>query len=183
MVDKSAQSRAAIKVALRTNALFLNMEESQSMETEDSAHPQNIETPLIHILSSLLCVTVNAIIDAMEPMTIPAGGYACKIGEAAKTFYTIETGSLEVYISMIEGGQKILKKQRVIGTGDAFGEAFLFNVKRTATVIAVEESILWGITRNNFRKVLKKITEDEAKEVRVFDLIIAFRFLSRRYFL
>ena len=63
-VYKPDESRAAINKALRTSALFYNMEEKQ----------------------------INAIIDSMERTVLTKDAYVCKIGEAAKHFYAIEMG-------------------------------------------------------------------------------------------
>ena len=47
--------------------------------------------------------------------------------------------------------------KRYLKRGDGFGElALLYNSPRSATIFPIEDSILWGIDRNNFRKVVQE---------------------------
>ncbi len=102
---------------------------------------------------------MNAIIDAMERTVIPAGNYACKVGQPANHFYTLESGTLNVSIAYVDkNGDEQMKWVRKMAPGAAFGEAFLFNVKRTASCQAEGEVVIWGISRDNFRKVSDKMS-------------------------
>jgi cGMP-dependent protein kinase len=46
--------------------------------------------------------------------------------------------------------------------GDGFGEmALLYESPRSATIKAVEETYLWAIDRNSFRKTVKELMKKE----------------------
>ena len=52
---------------------------------------------------------------------------------------------------------------------DGFGElALLYNAPRSATVRATENSHLWGIDRNTFRKAVEEMITKEYEENRKF---------------
>jgi serine/threonine protein kinase len=52
----------------------------------------------------------------------------------------------------------------VIREGGSFGElALLYNAPRFATVRAIEDSVLWGVDRKNFREILMGVQEEELK--------------------
>ena len=98
---------------------------------------------------------MTAIVDGMERTSIQAGNYACKVGQQANHFYTVESGTLKVTIPSSDqhDEEENMKFVREIGPGTAFGETFLFNVKRTASCQAVTDVVIWGISRDTFRKV------------------------------
>ena len=59
---------------------------------------------------------MSSIIDAMERTVIPEGNYACKTGQQANHFYTIESGHLNVCIPTIDkNGDEVMKWVRKIG--------------------------------------------------------------------
>jgi CRP-like cAMP-binding protein len=68
-------------------------------------------------------------------------------GEVGDRFYVIRSGRLRV-----ERDGVVLTD---LGPGEAFGEiALLFDVPRTATVVAVEDARLLGLDAQDFRDVL-----------------------------
>ncbi len=72
--------------------------------------------------------------------------------EEGDFFFTILEGRIKVTILGDDGREVILS---VLGSGDFFGEmALLDNEPRSATAIAVEESELLSLHRNDFQSVL-----------------------------
>ena len=70
-------------------------------------------------------------------------------GEPATSFFLIESGMLEVRMN------DVLK--RYLKQGDGFGElALLYNSPRSATIKAIEDSLIWGIDRATFQKVVQE---------------------------
>jgi len=64
---------------------------------------------------------------------------------------------------------------------DGFGElALLYNAPRSATVRAIENSHLWGIDRNTFRKAVEEMITKEYEENRKFMEVVRF---FRKYYL
>jgi len=74
--------------------------------------------------------------------------------EEGDFFFTITEGRIKVTILGDDGREVILS---VLGPGDFFGEmALLDNEPRSATAIAVEESELLSLHRNDFQTVLNE---------------------------
>jgi putative oxidoreductase len=83
---------------------------------------------------------------------IPAGVRVVKQGEIAEQFYVIVSGKLKVYRETEDG---IRTDLTVLGPGSYFGEVALVTSKpRTASVEAVEETILLEISKDEFDVVL-----------------------------
>ena len=79
--------------------------------------------------------------------TTTAGTAVVTEGEAGDCFYVIGSGSVEVLVS----GEAV----RRLGPGDWFGElALLRGVPRTATVVAVDDVVLWAVRREEFLGVV-----------------------------
>ena len=76
-----------------------------------------------------------------------------KHGEMGDCAYLIEEGRVEILVSKNEGYRRI----RVIGKGELFGEVSLIDYQpRTATVRAIEKTILVPIPRKMMEMLLKK---------------------------
>lgn len=83
-----------------------------------------------------------------------------KENEIGDTFYIILSGKVEVFV------EKINKHLNYLEAGSFFGElSLMLGMPRTATVKAVEPTILFCINQGNFRKLLMKNPE-------LYDLIV-----------
>ncbi|WPF89873.1 mechanosensitive ion channel domain-containing protein [Cyanobacterium aponinum AL20118] len=83
-----------------------------------------------------------------------------KENEIGDTFYIILSGKVEVFV------EKINKHLNYLKAGSFFGElSLMLGMPRTATVKAVEPTILFCINQANFRKLLMKNPE-------LYDLIV-----------
>ena len=105
------------------------------------------------------------------------------LGAEGDAFYIIEKGSFDIMVTEIEavttagsmggqgtGGDKAkeeicrTKKVAEAGRGQAVGEyALLYNTPRTATLIATEDSLVWGIDAEKFIEIRKKVSEFNIK--------------------
>ena len=75
-------------------------------------------------------------------------------GEPGDTFYIILSGAVEVFV------EKINKHLKTLKAGDFFGElALMLGVPRTASVRAIEDTILFAIHKNGFEKILQENPE------------------------
>ncbi len=75
-------------------------------------------------------------------------------GELGDTFYIILSGSVEIFVA------KINKHLANLKAGDFFGElALLLGIPRTASVRALEPTILFVINRQGFEKLLREPSE------------------------
>jgi CRP-like cAMP-binding protein len=81
--------------------------------------------------------------------TYPAGEIIFKEGDPGNSAYLIEEGSVEVSVSSSQHTR--------IGKGELFGEIALIDQQpRTATVRALEDTILIPIPRNLVKELLEK---------------------------
>lgn len=86
------------------------------------------------------------------PKIKPAGEDIIVQGEIGETFYLLEDGSVDVYISKGGGDQK---KVHTYQTGDSFGElAIMYNAPRAATCRAATECKLWELDRTSFKVIV-----------------------------
>jgi putative oxidoreductase len=85
-------------------------------------------------------------------VTVPAGVRVVKQGDPPLHFYAVISGTLKVYRETDDGIRTDLTE---LGPGDYFGEVALVTGKpRTASVEAVEESVLMEIGKQEFDSVL-----------------------------
>lgn len=99
----------------------------------------------------------DALCDAMECEMIMKGTQIIKQGEKGDYFYVLEEGHVEFYI-----GSKLVGDGK---DGSFFGElSFLYNIERTATVLAAECCSLWKIHRKVMRSVLMTVRMANFKE-------------------
>jgi CRP-like cAMP-binding protein len=91
-------------------------------------------------------------LDAFFPMRVEPGHLVIKQGTQGDNFYAVESGQLEILVSM--GGAPPIR-YGFLGPGLGFGElALLYNMPRAATIRAVTEVELWALERNTFREIL-----------------------------
>ncbi|KAG2934501.1 hypothetical protein PC117_g12634 [Phytophthora cactorum] len=91
-------------------------------------------------------------LDAFFPMRVEPGHLVIKQGAQGDNFYAVESGQLEILVSM--GGAPPIR-YGFLGPGLGFGElALLYNMPRAATIRAVTEVELWALERNTFREIL-----------------------------
>ncbi|KAE9357268.1 hypothetical protein PF008_g3243 [Phytophthora fragariae] len=91
-------------------------------------------------------------LDAFFPMHVEPSQTVIKQGAQGDNFYAIESGQLEILVSM--GGAPPIR-YGFLGPGLGFGElALLYNMPRAATIRAVTDGELWALERNTFREIL-----------------------------
>ena len=108
------------------------------------AEPAGVEllgsTPLFAPLARPL---LEHLAGRMVRVEVPAGETVVREGDVGDRFYVIESGSLA---ATFEG-----RPLSTMGPGECFGEiALLRDVPRTATVTAVEDSVLQAVERDDF---------------------------------
>lgn len=87
------------------------------------------------------------ILDAMFERKVSSGTAVIVQGAEGDNFYVVDEGKFSVQVD----GKEVVQ----IGPGGSFGElALMYNTKRSATVIALEDSVLWAVDRQTFRRVI-----------------------------
>eukprot|EP00359_Climacostomum_virens_P000322 CAMPEP_0204896828 /NCGR_PEP_ID=MMETSP1397-20131031/385_1 /ASSEMBLY_ACC=CAM_ASM_000891 /TAXON_ID=49980 /ORGANISM="Climacostomum Climacostomum virens, Strain Stock W-24" /LENGTH=891 /DNA_ID=CAMNT_0052064493 /DNA_START=685 /DNA_END=3360 /DNA_ORIENTATION=- len=113
------------------------------------------------IFKSLNEDNIDSVIQQMKLYTLEENTQVFAQGAPASTFFVVQTGKCHVHVN----GKKCTELKR----GDGFGElALLHDSPRSATVIAVEDTCLWGVDRLSFRKVLEKINKANYEENKLF---------------
>jgi len=93
------------------------------------------------------------VLDAMFETVVNAGDYVIRQGDDGDNFYVIDSGRYGVLVN-VNGEQK--KVHTFEGKG-SFGElALLYNMPRSASVVAETEGSLWAMDRSSFRRIVLK---------------------------
>lgn len=97
----------------------------------------------ISIFRPLSAATAEGLARELVEVPVAAGETVVREGEESDRFFIIESGLVEV----TQGGA-VLRRE---GPGEFFGEiGLLRDIPRTATVTAVEDSVLQGLSREDF---------------------------------
>lgn len=100
-------------------------------------------------------------IAAFKHVDLPKGAEVIRQGDDGDELYLLESGVVDFYIRREGDEHPGIKVKQMSKPGDEFGElALLHNAPRKATVIVVEDCILWSLSRNVFNAVM---TENECK--------------------
>jgi putative ABC transport system ATP-binding protein len=85
-----------------------------------------------------------------EEVTLAAGEVLFRQGERGELIYHVESGLLEVYRELFDGGVEVLA---TTAPGNYVGELGpILNLPRSASVRAIEETVVTGYTVRTFRK-------------------------------
>lgn len=83
--------------------------------------------------------------------------YICYEGQPGNEMYIILKGSVGVYVTSAIG---TLNRVAIIGEGDFFGEMAIFdNLPRSASCIAIEDTLAVAVTKENLPEFLEKCPE------------------------
>lgn len=98
--------------------------------------------------------------EAMFKVHMSKGTEIIRQGDEGDNFYVIETGSVEFYVSR---NDRPATKVGTASVGHSFGElALLYNSPRAATVLALEDTVLWALDRETFQMML--VTAENTKK-------------------
>lgn len=109
------------------------------------------------IFSNLSEYQISAIINEMRLFTFSSQSIIFEQNSIGDYYFVIAAGRVEVLIDMDTVAS--------LSPGDSFGEvALLHDAPRSATTLAAEKTFLWGLSRNEFREVLKKMNFQKYNE-------------------
>jgi len=103
------------------------------------------------IFSQMPSETLKQVIAASEPQLFPKGSVICRQGESADSCFFVASGAIALAIPNIANRTRIT-------AGEIIGEFSLWipNIRRTATLLADEESLLLTIPNERFVNILKQ---------------------------
>jgi len=121
---------------------------------------------------------VKAFSDVMWKEEVSTGDAVITEGDLqADYFYVVQSGKFEISVAELEGAASKpnsaegaltkgeSKVVNVVTSGGSFGElALLYFVPRAATVMAMEDSVVWVIDRQNFKDILMQVSAGKLKE-------------------
>ncbi|MEL7332665.1 MAG: cyclic nucleotide-binding domain-containing protein [Cyanobacteria bacterium J06560_2] len=83
------------------------------------------------------------------------GEVLCKEGDPGSSFYIVLSGAVEVYLEQLD--QKVVATR---GVGEFFGEmSLLLDAPRSASIRAIEETLLFVVERSNLQTILQRHPE------------------------
>jgi ATP-binding cassette subfamily B protein len=110
--------------------------------------------------SKLPSSAIMPMLEALEPVAVPAGERVVSEGDPGGPMYIVKDGKLVVY----QGQGEERRDLRFLRTGDFFGELSLYlGVPRTATVEAVTDTQLLRLGEEPFRALLAEHAEFRAR--------------------
>lgn len=93
------------------------------------------------------------VLDAMFETVVNPGDFVIRQGDDGDNFYVIDSGRYDVSVNV--NGEE--KKVHTFEDKGSFGElALLYNMPRSASVMAVTKGSLWAMDRNSFRRIVLK---------------------------
>ncbi len=123
-------------------------------------NPERIEfLRRIHLFYQLEDDHFDSVAGAACERIVHPGEIIIRQGETGEMFFMIYSGSVQVTRKDPHGGEA----QRKLVAGDYFGEdSLLLHHRQNATVSAVEESVLLGLSQADFNQLIKKIPQLKA---------------------
>ncbi|CCI45083.1 unnamed protein product [Albugo candida] len=123
-------------------------------------HPK--AEPIRHLLTQILHTNVLftglssdellSCLDAFFPVKVSKQTIVFKQGDQGDHFYAVETGKLEILVSVPHAQGPI--RYGFLTPGMGFGElALLCNMPRAATIRSITDVELWALQRNTFREI------------------------------
>lgn len=113
------------------------------------------------IFTSLAEENRSLLIDRMRLYTLNAKEVVFMQEQMGNNYFIVVSGQLEVIVN----GKSI----NILKPRDSFGElALLHNTPRTASIVTLEKTTLWGLDRNTFRTALESINAQNYQENRQF---------------
>jgi len=111
------------------------------------------------LLKALDITHIEAIVEVMQQTSYTKDDVVIREGTDAVEMYVLEHGDVEVSHDEGDGKRQVIHKMTA---GATLGEiALLFNTKRTANVIALNNCTIWSINRSQFKKIMQNTNETE----------------------
>lgn len=108
----------------------------------------------IPLFSGLSREDVAKILGKLEEKNFPAGATIFSQGEKGDSFYIVQSGAVQVVLQSAGGRSEVIS---VLGAQDCFGEmALLSGEPRSATIIAVKDTTVWRLSREDWDELIEK---------------------------
>lgn len=129
----------------------------------------------ILLFKSLDDAQLGRVVDAMFERRVTPNEVVIRQGDDGDNFYVIDRGRFGVLVG--QGGHE--KRVHQFENVGSFGElALLYNMPRSASIVAETEGVLWAMDRASFRRIVqraafkkRKLYEQLLKEVPMLDTL------------
>lgn len=131
------------------------IQRSRRSRRQSDPQPQNLPDLLLSVpaFQSFNTEEIERLIQLGYQIQFDSQEVICREDEPGNTFYIILEGSVEIYVNTL---QKSLRTQT---DGSFFGElSLLLGIPRTATVRALEPTVLFAINQTGFQTLLQEHT-------------------------
>eukprot|EP00403_Amphidinium_massartii_P032337 CAMPEP_0178445562 /NCGR_PEP_ID=MMETSP0689_2-20121128/40253_1 /TAXON_ID=160604 /ORGANISM="Amphidinium massartii, Strain CS-259" /LENGTH=1263 /DNA_ID=CAMNT_0020070161 /DNA_START=66 /DNA_END=3857 /DNA_ORIENTATION=+ len=146
-----------------TDGEWKHLEVHKRPRTKDPAAKELIKSALRNDRASALLseTEIAQIVEVMEFFEFAAGETVIAQGTVGNTFFAAQSGTLEVSVNN--------KVCNTVSKGTAFGgRAMLYKCPRTATIKALEDCGVWGVSGDMLHKVLQETAKRHYAENRQF---------------
>ena len=113
------------------------------------------------IFTSLTEENRSSLISQMKHYTLAPHEIVFEQEQPGVNFFVVASGQLEVLVNS--------RKVNLMNAGDSFGElALLHDTSRSATVVTVERTTMWGLDRRTFRSAVESVNAQNYQENKRF---------------
>jgi CRP/FNR family transcriptional regulator len=103
------------------------------------------------LLAGLTDEQLDALAAIAQPVLLPGAATIFRQGDPAEAFYLLAEGSVKVFKAFRDGRTATIRHVR---TGETFGESVLFNDSYPAGAQTMEESRLYRLRSDDFRRLM-----------------------------
>ncbi|MBI1993186.1 MAG: cyclic nucleotide-binding domain-containing protein, partial [Deltaproteobacteria bacterium] len=108
----------------------------------------------VPLFSGLPREDIAKILGKLEEKSFVAGATVFSQGEKGDAFYIVQSGAVQVVLQSAGGRSEVIS---ILGPQDCFGEmALLSGEPRSATIIAVKDTTVWRLSREDWDELIEK---------------------------
>ncbi len=145
--------RNAVEIPLPIREIFIHDRQEQLDSQRAMIRRLAESLRKVYLFSSLDEDERQLIAEQLEEVRYASNELIIREGEAGDSFFIIDQGEVEVFVTSLSGNRKTLA---TLSVGDFFGEiALLTGEKRTASVQAVTDVRVFRLKKDSFKSVLE----------------------------
>ncbi len=145
--------RDGVEIPVPVRDVFVHDRQERVESGEAMLHRLSDSLKKVYLFSSLAADEHQLIAENLEEMRYARNELVIREGEAGDSFFIVEQGEVEVFVTSPTGTKKSLT---ILSVGDFFGEiALLTGERRTASVQALTEVRVFRLKKESFKTVLE----------------------------
>jgi small-conductance mechanosensitive channel/CRP-like cAMP-binding protein len=145
--------RDGVEIPVPVRDVYVHDRQERLESGEAMIHRLSDSLEKVYLFESLSPDERRLIAENLEEMRYAKNELIIREGDAGDSFFTIEQGEVEVFVTSLSGTKKSLT---ILSVGDFFGEiALLTGERRTASVQALTEVRVFRLKKDSFKTVLE----------------------------